>query len=446
LINRGERHAKHYPIPIDQVRLIDFTDAEPQTGMGFNSATLVFPGTALSFSPGSPDPAETGQVVTGRATIINSHEELMDRIGISVAASGRYGLAKASAKVDFSKTTGFNLSSTFVLAQASVINPIVRGKDFQLIQRASDLINALNIDGFKNAFGDSFVRGIKSGGEFFAVFRLTCLRQETTSQLAASLTGEINGLVAAGSFSAALNTAKQSENDRAEVEISFYQAAGSGVTASITLNVDEILTRLRNFPAIARDNPFPFKAEIATYDTIPIPMPTPVEIEDFIFSMSQDEKKKLDYIKHKNDVDFALQHAEYFDDLPSRTQLQADSEVYTQLINAVMHHQVQLAKGRFPTPEVFDPARVGLTEPVPTEFKRKATAQPPSQHPSTITVPDVLEEDANLAQATLEALGLQCIVTIQPIPGLLPHFVGFQDPPPGSTVPAGATVTLAVAP
>jgi N-acetylneuraminic acid mutarotase len=358
--------------PIDQVRLIDFTDAEPQTGMGFNSATLVFPGTALSFSPGSPDPAETGKVVTGHATIISSHEELMDQIGVSVAASGRYGLASASAKMNFSKSTGYNSSSTFVLAQASVVNPIVRGKDFQLTGPASALLNALNIDSFKTAFGDSFVRGIKSGGEFFAVFRLTSLRQETQQQLASTLTAEINGLLIGGaSFSAAFTTAQQSENDRAEVEISFYQAAGSGITASITLDVQEILNRLKNFPTFARDNPFPFKAEIATYDTIPIAMPPPVEVEDFIFSMSQDERKKLDYIKRKNDVDFALQHTEYFDDLPSSTDLGADSELYQQLINAVMHHQVQLAKGQFPTPEVFDPAKVGLTEPVPRQFKRK---------------------------------------------------------------------------
>jgi hypothetical protein len=255
------------PVPVDQVRLIDFTDAEPQTGMGFNSKTLVFPGTALSFTPGSPDPAETGQVVTGHADIINTHEELMDRIGVSVAASGRYGLASASAKVDFSKTTGFNSSSTFVLAEASVRNPIVRGKDFRLTDPASTLLLVQHdTDGFKSAFGDSFVRGIKSGGEFFAVFRLTSLRQETQQQLAATLAAEINGFAVAGSFNAAFSEAKQSGSERAEVEISFYQAAGSGITASITLSVNDILTRLTNFPTVAHDNPFPFKAEIATYD------------------------------------------------------------------------------------------------------------------------------------------------------------------------------------
>jgi hypothetical protein len=123
-----------------------------------------------------------------------------------------------AARVDFSKTTGFNSSSTFVLAEASVRNPIVRGKDIRLTDPASALLRALNIDGFKTAFGDSFVRGIKSGGEFFAVFRLTSLRQETQQQLASTLTAEINGFVSAGAFSLAFNTAKQSENDRAEVE------------------------------------------------------------------------------------------------------------------------------------------------------------------------------------------------------------------------------------
>jgi len=210
-------------VPVDQVRFIDFTDAEPQTGMGFNSATMVFPGTALDFSPGSPDPAETGQVVGGNARIINSHEELMDRIGVSVAASGRYGLAAAKAKLDFSKTTGFNSSSTFVLAEASVLNPIVRGKNFHVNDTASHLLTAINLDGFKTAFGDSFVRGIKSGGEFFAVFRLTSLRQETQQQLAGSLTGEINGIVAAGAFSAAFNTAHQDVSELADVEVSFIR-------------------------------------------------------------------------------------------------------------------------------------------------------------------------------------------------------------------------------
>ena len=45
---------------IDQIRVIDFTDGEPTIGMGFNSLTLEFPGTALTFAAPQPDPTARG--------------------------------------------------------------------------------------------------------------------------------------------------------------------------------------------------------------------------------------------------------------------------------------------------------------------------------------------------------------------------------------------------
>jgi hypothetical protein len=102
--------------------------------------------------------------------------------------------------------------------------------------------------------------------------------------------------------------------------------------------------------------------------------------------------------------------------------------------------------------QAVTPARFGLnigqTYPaglLPSSMPQpKAIEAAPAGPPSTITVPDVLDEDATLAQATLETLGLQAVMTFQAVPGLLPHVVGFQDPPPGSTVPAGTKVSLVV--
>jgi hypothetical protein len=340
------------------IRVIDFSDGEPTIGMGFNSTTLEFPGTALTFTETNPDPNESGQVVSAHAVIINSHEELMQQIGTSIGVSGRYGLSSASAKVDFSKSTGYNSTSTFVLAKASVVNPIVRGVNFRLTDAAEPLNRANTLDAFKTAFGDSFVRGIKTGGEFFAVFRLTAKRTATQQMLAVAVAADINGIVAGGGFNGKFTSASQNEQDSAEVEVSFYQAAGSGATASVTLEVNEILQRLKNFPAIARDAPMPYKVEIAAYDTIPILGPTLQELENFNISLQQDEALKLDYIKLKNDVDFALSHPEFFDNLPTRTELQKQSGLYVQLINAVMAHQENLARGKFEHPEMFDPAKV----------------------------------------------------------------------------------------
>jgi hypothetical protein len=362
---------------IDQIRVIDFTNGEPTIGMGFNSQTLQFPGTALTFARSEPDPHEDGQVVTARAVVINSHEELNEAIGTSFSASGRFGLASASAKVDFAKSTGFNSTSSFVLAKASVVNPITRGLNFQLTGPANNLLKAIDLKGFKAAFGDSFVRGIKSGGEFFAVFRLTSLKTTSQTSLAATLAAEINGLIASAEFQASFQQKQSDATDRAEVEVNFYQAAGSGATASVTLDVPSILERLKNFPKIAADHPMPYKVEIATYDTIPIPIPPPEEQEDFLLSLQLDDAKKLEYVRRRNDVDFALEHPEYFDGLPDRAQLQSQSEIYLRLLNGVMDHAVRLAKGQISPPQTFDPAKVGLTEPIPIQFKRKGLARLP---------------------------------------------------------------------
>jgi hypothetical protein len=44
------------------------------------------------------------------------------------------------------------------------------------------------------------------------------------------------------------------------------------------------------------------------------------------------------------------------------------------MINAVMNHQIMLAKGQFSSPEIFDPATAHLTEPPVRQFARKPEA------------------------------------------------------------------------
>jgi hypothetical protein len=57
---------------------------------------------------------------------------------------------------------------------------------------------------------------IKTGGEFFAVFRLTSLRQTTQQSLAATLNAEINGFVASGSFQGQFNNSHSDTTENSE--------------------------------------------------------------------------------------------------------------------------------------------------------------------------------------------------------------------------------------
>src|SRR4028119_774038 len=96
---------------VPQVRRIIFHDEE--IGMGFNSESGLAIGTALEGFTVQANPTAPGGEVFCDATIINTHEELMESLGMSFEAQGRYGFFSASAKAKFSEATRYNSTSTF---------------------------------------------------------------------------------------------------------------------------------------------------------------------------------------------------------------------------------------------------------------------------------------------------------------------------------------------
>src|SRR4249920_1736674 len=108
--------------PIEQIRRIAFDQQE--IGMGFNSDTGKVVGTALLFDEPTKEP---GQEALASATIVTTHESLMDSLDMSFEAEGRYAFSSGSLKAKFSKATTYNSVSTFVIARMVVQNQITRG-------------------------------------------------------------------------------------------------------------------------------------------------------------------------------------------------------------------------------------------------------------------------------------------------------------------------------
>ncbi|PQP55048.1 hypothetical protein C6A88_00660, partial [Mycolicibacterium austroafricanum] len=84
---------------VAQIRRLAFNDEE--IGMGFNSRTGLAVGSALEgFSVGA-DPSAPGAEVSSAISIVSTHEELQESLGMSFDAQGRYGLVSGSAKAAF---------------------------------------------------------------------------------------------------------------------------------------------------------------------------------------------------------------------------------------------------------------------------------------------------------------------------------------------------------
>ncbi|MCX8130625.1 MAG: hypothetical protein N3I35_11065 [Clostridia bacterium] len=369
---------------MEQVRRKEFNDEE--IGMGFNSESGLAIGTALEGFTVTADPVAPGQEVDAEITTINSHEELMESLGMSFEAQGRYGFFSGSAKAKFASTSSYNSTSTFLVARCIVKNPFKRGKNFRVTSEARALLDSLRFDEFKTAFGDSFVRGLQTGGEFYAVIRITSVSSTKQTELAATLQAAFSGLVTAADFKAQYSEANTSISTRSEYQARMFQRAGSGLQISPTVEISEVITRYKNFPEIARTSAFAYETEIATYDTLPLPIPTQEEQENFLFALRDAREKKLYYIQKRNDLEFALRNPAFFENLPSYDVLSNAISIYTKLMNAVMDHAVKLSRGEIKPPRVFDPSTLSpaINEPAPIQLKR---ATPPVI--PTIRVPNM---------------------------------------------------------
>ena len=280
------------------------------------------------------------------------------------------------------------------------------------------------------AFGDSFVRGLQTGGEFYTIVRITSVSVSKQTELAGQLEAEYEGLVADGSFKLALSKANASSSTTAEFEATMYQQAGSGPTIAPIAAIEELVPRFKAFPAIAAQSAVAYEAEVATYDTIPLPLPTPEEQDNFVFALRDTRDTKLHYIQARNDLAFALEHPEYFVSLPASDVITSALAVYTKLINAVIDYADRLSRGEINPPQVFDPSvlPVPLTEPAPIALVRVQ-----AEAPATIVVPDFTGFDVLQFDGVMQEMGQ---FTIDQILAGLPNKDGvITHEPPNITRP-----------
>jgi hypothetical protein len=294
----------------------------------------------------------------------------MKSLGISASTDVRYGLFSGDAKLDFAESNSVNSYSSFIAGRCVVQNATKHGHGFQLTQAADAIVNSGDSKAFKTAFGDMFVRSLKTGGEFCVVARVTSVSEEHQSELSSSLHAAYNGFTAGGDIQAKFNTAMKETNNRTEISVKTSQAGGIGGQASFTgPDAIKILERLSQFPQFAHDHSVGYEAELATYDTIPIPVPSPEENEDRNIVLADCLSQKQTFLKALADLEFVQgpNGPSFFDNLPTEAELAQFETQYRRTLNALMAHAIQVATGKMSPPQTF----VAVPPPPPINFKKR---------------------------------------------------------------------------
>ena len=319
-------------------RNVPFVDGM-DLGLGLDDLTGQVGSLAAVEFTASEATADSGQEATYDTTLINTAEQLYEQLDVKVTAEGRYGLFSAKGKFEFMDKSRFNQTATFLVAHATVNTAFVRAKNPVPVQDAAQLVHDGRTDLFRKRYGDLFIRGIQSGGEYIAIISITSEESQTEQKLAASLKASFDGIAASGSVAVDVAHEQSELRRRSEVRVSTYQRGGVGEAISYTGTIDEVIARLKSFAGAVHTNPKAYSIQAASYETLAFPdPPSPFSIAVAAEVLEECMKNRIKLQTARNDVAAVIEHPTYFESPPDTATLQDWSQQLTDSLNQLDQH------------------------------------------------------------------------------------------------------------
>ncbi len=290
-----------------------------KVGFGYNRLTGEALGSPSVQGPISAVQGAAGQQVAIDCVTIQDVQALHDSLGISIEAGGSYMGASGSAKADYINKCDFSSFSTNVMVRVSVLNAFESYDAPVFSPDAAELLLANNTDRFHDRFGDSFISGIRKGGEFFAIYQITGSDESEKESLALSVHAAFNGIVASGELNVDIKKAKESSKSHLEVQVHVFRQGDSTIA---DLTIEDIMATARQFPvAVAGGNSFPYAVQLQDYAQLKSPNDN---FSYYVIKNQQDvledlAKKRFEFLQLRDNLKYILSHSEDFvnsDDTP----------------------------------------------------------------------------------------------------------------------------------
>lgn len=290
-------------------RIIPFIDGM-KIGLGYNRLTgdrLPTPaiqGTSISSLQGAG-----GQQVTIDCTTIQDVETLHKSLGISVDAAGSYMGFSGSAKVDYANSCDFSSFSTYVVVRVSVQNAF-ESIDFPVFSPdANELLVNNNPDRFRQRFGDTFIAGVRKGGEYFAIYQITGSDQSEKESVAVKVHAAFNGGLTSAELNTSVNTASSQSSSHLEIHVHVFR---QGTIATADLNLEDIMKTAKEFPiGVSGDKAFPYAVLLQDYEGLKNPNDqfVYVDIQNKQDVLEDLAKKRFEFLALRDDIKYILKHS-----------------------------------------------------------------------------------------------------------------------------------------
>jgi hypothetical protein len=268
---------------------------------------------AATGSP-SPVPGAGGDIVAFSMTEVSTVEDLHTALGISASVSGGFGLFSASARFTYANQCTVHSNSVFLVVSVTVTNAFQSIPAPGITADASKLLAAGNDKRFRDEFGDMFVRGIMTGGQFFGVIQVITRDQSDSRDVSASLSASYAGFSASGTFDSSFSKTVSTH----QTKVTCYREGGDFVRngqsgAPVPTQVDAMIDAATSFPRTVRGNAVAYTALLDGYSILPLPNPPNfIDLQQQKDVLTQCAALRDQDLQWINDISYIAQNQDQF--------------------------------------------------------------------------------------------------------------------------------------
>lgn len=350
-------------------------------GVGLNELNEEMKGDAVIRTVPDETFEAEGQTVEFKLDKVDSYSELQQSLGLSVEANASFGFGRGSAKFNWAESSNFSSYSIYLLATTTVKNAFRQMQDVHLTDNAvRAIINDSSL--FRDRFGDSFIRGLLTGGEFVALLEITTRDEEEKRDISAEV--DAGGIGGSWNVSAQFNQNIKSITEDKSLKVRTFQVGGNDTDAPLT--ADAIVERSSNFATqVEGARAAPFMAGTMEYiTTTNYPDEAErIELEIARQTMFAVAERRAELMTWINDIEYVLLNQEQFDEI-NVDELNEARRVIREAIVADTQAVRQCARNpnTCQAPPVLDLPEVRL----PT--RRGRAIEPPQPRPPLIRLGD----------------------------------------------------------
>lgn len=287
---------------------------------------------------------------------VENESSLREMIGNDTDTTIGYGPVSVSASSKFSKESTYNAYSLYFLVKSRVINSPILLKNEITIGAAAKVLNSSE---FFNTFGNFFVNGVITGGEFYALLEIATTSKEDKEKLEVSVGTSVTSGEA--SFNLTNKFTREVSSLAKTRNVTYFTAYTGTFGASAPMDtVEDITTFAKGFPAsVTPDKGETLYAIMTPYDNL-----SGFNQKLSVDMMAIEEIKKnlvnvFTRAKYINDsINFALTHVNEFSDTTS--QLEKVQQQLTDVFTAVIAARRQIDID--PTQKITIPALPDLSK------------------------------------------------------------------------------------